>query len=63
MFDVTFTQFYAQEFSVAIQVNSEPSPVELENEIADLANNWRLPRLYNDEITSIGIQAYVNDSF
>ncbi|MFM2195252.1 MAG: hypothetical protein RL092_852 [Bacteroidota bacterium] len=62
-FNVTFTQLYAQEYTVTIQVNSDLTPEELESEMANLANDWRLPRLSEEEVAACGIQGYVDGSF
>ena len=63
-YTVNLNQTYMQDISVSIQVESDLSMEELENEIAGITSEWRIGRLSEEELISTGtISGYVKGSY
>ena len=63
-YQVTLTQTYTQDYSVTIQVESDLSLEELENEISEITSEWRIARLSEEELLRTGkINGYMKGSY
>lgn len=63
-YTVTLTQTYIQDYSVTIQVESDLSLEELENDISEITSEWRIARLSEEElIRTDKISGYVEGSY
>jgi hypothetical protein len=63
-YTVNLNQTYMQDISVTIQVESDLSLEELENEIYGITSEWRIGRLSEAELIKDGsISGYVKGSY
>ena len=63
-YTVTLNQTYMQDYSVTIQVESDLSLEELENDISEITSEWRIARLTEEELIQTGkISGYVKGSY
>jgi len=63
-YTVNLNQTYMQDYTVTIQVESDLSLEELENQISEITSVWRIARLSEDELIRTGkISGYVKGSY
>ena len=65
-YTVNLNQTYMQDISVTIQVESDLSLEELENEISGITSEWRIARLSEEELIGTGLISgveYVKGSY